>query len=107
VLDLDADFSTAWQPSEPQCFAIIYPVPPDHIWKGYPFINNVHFFADRRVSNILSSHYSLVIKSDFDAFLTPGFVSRQSWKKLTFGRSNALMYEWRVKSISLSPSSLI
>lgn len=54
------------------------------LWSRYPFINNVHFFADERVAQALTSYYSLIMKSDFDTFLTPGFVSHVP-EQLTFG----------------------
>ena len=50
----------------------------------YPFINNVHFFADQRVASALTFHYSLIMKSDFDTFLTPGFMEHAP-ERLTFG----------------------
>ena len=55
VLDLDtaADLlaTTLHPDSKPQCFAILYPLPPAEIWHSYPFINNVHFFADDRCAH--------------------------------------------------------
>lgn len=43
----------AYDPKRSQCFAIPYPPPDDATWHGYPFINNVHFFADDRVAGFL------------------------------------------------------
>lgn len=81
VLDLDEVFRR--RPS-PTCYVIIYPVPPQHIWHGYPYINNVHFFADGRVASILTSHYGYVMKSDFDTYLTPALL-RHTPSRLLFG----------------------
>lgn len=36
---------------EPACLLVHYPPPPEAAgWQGYPFINNVHYFADPLVS---------------------------------------------------------
>jgi hypothetical protein len=57
---------------KPMCYSVLYPTPPDPLWHGYPFINNVHFFGDNAVARLLYS-YGYVMKSDFDVFLTPSF----------------------------------
>jgi hypothetical protein len=75
VLDLDTDFESQWIEQHSQCFVIFYPAPPNAIWHSYPYINNVHFFSDERVAEVLKQHYGLIMKSDFDTFLTPGFLS--------------------------------
>eukprot|EP00955_Chlamydomonas_euryale_P086486 364218-Chlamydomonas_euryale.AAC.6 len=56
VLDLDAPFE-GFTDVHSQCFVVFYPPPPEEIWHGYPFINNVHFFADDRVAAIMTRHY--------------------------------------------------
>ena len=55
-----------------------YPVPylPSHL---HPSLH-----AENRVASALIKHYSLIMKSDFDAFLTPGFMVHAP-KQLTFG----------------------
>jgi hypothetical protein len=83
TVDLDRDFATYADPSS-ACYAIYYPEPPDSIWHGYPFINNIHFFIDPRVQKILTSRYGLVMKSDFDTFLTPALL-RARPKQFSFG----------------------
>ncbi len=74
-LDLDAEFDKVYNPKISQCFAITYPPPPHSIWFGYPFINNVHFFADPRVQRILTQHYGYAMKTDFDTFLSPAIAT--------------------------------
>ena len=59
ALDLSAAHSAGYQGTftqTSQCFAVLYPVPPDSIWHGYPFINNVHFFADPLVAHFFENY---------------------------------------------------
>eukprot|EP00195_Chlamydomonas_chlamydogama_P006615 CAMPEP_0202903444 /NCGR_PEP_ID=MMETSP1392-20130828/24466_1 /ASSEMBLY_ACC=CAM_ASM_000868 /TAXON_ID=225041 /ORGANISM="Chlamydomonas chlamydogama, Strain SAG 11-48b" /LENGTH=389 /DNA_ID=CAMNT_0049590625 /DNA_START=8 /DNA_END=1177 /DNA_ORIENTATION=+ len=81
--DVDKTFKGMLQ-DQSQCFVVSYPPPPQEIWHGYPFINNVHFFVDDRVASILKQHYGYVMKTDFDTFLTPAFLNFFP-TKLTFG----------------------
>jgi hypothetical protein len=47
-VDLDEPFAR-YADVDSHCYVIFYPEPPSEIWHGYPFINNVHMFADERV----------------------------------------------------------
>ncbi|KAG1665442.1 hypothetical protein FOA52_005784 [Chlamydomonas sp. UWO 241] len=69
-VDLDKPFVPE---THSHCYVIYYPVPPPEIWHGYPFINNVHFFADERVRAMITTNYGYVMKTDFDTFLAPMF----------------------------------
>jgi hypothetical protein len=79
--DLD-DFQPKGKP--PQCYVVAYPLPPHEIWHGYEFVNNVHFFADPRVSSLLTSNYEELMKTDFDCFLTPHLMAFEP-DRITFG----------------------
>ncbi len=70
-VDLDVGLEGIFNSTQSQCFAVSYVPPPTAIWHGYPFINNVHFFADPRVQRMLIKHYGYAMKTDFDTFLSP------------------------------------
>lgn len=84
VLDLDDLASFHPRGKKPHCYVIPYPPPPQKIWHGYEFVNNVHFFADPRVSSLLTSNYEELMKTDFDCFLTPHLM-RFVPERITFG----------------------
>jgi hypothetical protein len=67
-----------YDPSTSQCFCVEY-APPDNDprWLRYPYVNNVHYYADPAVSHHLIHHYVLAMKTDADVFLSPAFLH---WK---------------------------
>lgn len=67
--------SAASDPDKSQCHLILYPPPDQHVWFGYPYINNVHYLADPAIAAMLVSSYGYVMKTDLDAFLTPRWLS--------------------------------
>lgn len=63
-----ADMHAERLPSDTsQCYSVVYPQPPPDVWHGYPFINNVHMFADPLFAGYLQRHYGYVMKTDFDS----------------------------------------
>ncbi|KAK9823529.1 hypothetical protein WJX72_003444 [[Myrmecia] bisecta] len=70
---VDALADAVLTPDEPQCIFIPFPGINMTKWFGYGYANSLMFFEDPAIRAFLN-HYSAIVRTDFDVFLTPALL---------------------------------